>query len=252
MRDRAVQSEYSFLAAAPRSGSWRGREPGARCPSGEAISYAAAPMRPRRILPAALPLLLGLGSCFEGPERVDSQALRAGAPRETARPVDTSQGLPEGHPPIPGTLPPGHPPLPGMQAGSPHGSPHGEHGAPSGEPIFAGYIVLAGEIAHRSEGAVFVIARAPGQAGSLLVRKLELSDGELRADGTRSIPFELSEQDSHGAQIPAQVQIEVYYDPDGIVETREGRVGRTQSALRGDLQLRIVLDPDQAPAAGGY
>jgi hypothetical protein len=214
-----------------------------------------------------LPLLLGLGACFEGPERLDPST-RQQAPPVTARPADHNHPLPAGHPPLAGQLPPGHPPLDsqlppghptlgGAARGMPHGMPnvgHGTNGTATGEVLFAGSVVLAGELGERRQGGVFVIARAPGGGGSLLVRKLEVSEGERGADGARILAFELTDQDSHGVQIPPDVQLEVYYDPDGIVETREGRVTRVFPATRGDLSLRLVLDPTESPspAGGGY
>lgn len=216
-------------------------------------------LRPIRTATLALALSLASSACFEGPQRLDPQAPHASRPLAATQPAARDGGLPEGHPPINPQLPPGHPPLQGSgdphgphgQASPPHGMPRPGH-APTGEVLFAGRVELMGPIAQQTRGGVFLIARAPGQGGSLLVRKLEVADGELREDGTRVLAFELSDQDSHGTPIPAEVLLEVYFDPDGIVETREGRVGSTSEAKRGDLELRIVLDPAAAGGEGGY
>lgn len=222
-------------------------------------------MRNPLLITLVLTSSLGLGACFEGPERVDARDMqptaRTAAPANTGnqrlpdghppldgRPAGTMQGgeLPAGHPPIPGQLPPGHPPMPGAQA-NPHGAPHGAGGAVlGGEPIFGGIIELGGELADSTQGGVFVIVRAPGQANTLMVRKLEVTSSVVREDGSRVLAFELTGEDHGGGALPANVELEAYFDPDGIVESKEGQVRRTITAARGDLELRITLDPATA------
>lgn len=231
---------------------------------------------PRPLASALFLLPLLAGGCFEGPERLDSRSVGAGAPMAAPRTPARDQGLPEGHPPIPGQglpeghppipgqgLPQGHPPLPGQMpaghpplGGSPHGAPHGGHAAVGGAPVgpgealLGGRVVLRGALAERREGGVFLIGRASG-AGMLLVRKLELSEARPGAEGVLELAFQLDGQDVTASSLPDRMQLEVYFDPDGVVETREGRVGRTFEVERGDLALELVLDPDRA-ASGSY
>lgn len=182
----------------------------------------------------------------EGHPPIPGQGLPEGHP-----PIP-GQGLPQGHPPIPGQVPAGHPPL----GSSPHGAPHGGHavvgGAPvgPGEALLGGRVVLRGELAEQRGGGVFLIGRASG-AGMLLVRKLELAEGRPGADGTLELAFQLDGQDVTAGSLPDRMQLEVYFDPDGVVETREGRVGRTFEVERGNLSLDLVLDPAQA-GSGSY
>ena len=204
-------------------------------------------MRPRHALSLVSPLLLfGLAACFEGPEAVDRQPSAQANPQGASAPRE----MPAGHPPVDQQLPEGHPPLggaePGQGAMPPGHPPMGGNAEASDEPLIGGELELRGDLARVSDGAVFVLARVPGQRMPLMVRKVDLTGAQPAAPGAaRVVEFALSEQDTMlpGAQIPADVELEVFYAPDGTVDgPKEERISTTVPAKKGDVELKVTLE----------
>ena len=118
---------------------------------------------------------------------------------------------------------------------------------PSGAPYFAGHLNLTGELADRTQGAVFVAVRAVAEDQTLLVRKYDLGGPgfDLLEDGVRSLHFELgpeSVMNSGGPpRFPAALQLWVFFDGDGSVDTREDRVSSVRNVELGDQNIRLQL-----------
>lgn len=126
-------------------------------------------------------------------------------------------------------------------------TPHGGTGAAPGEPLFAGTLRLEGSLASASTGGIFIIGRN-AQSGALsLVRKYEIAEAVASADGT-ALVLDFTLDSSHGmggvgAPPAAEISLVLRYDPDGIVETREGQVETSLVVASGRLDLALTLTP---------
>lgn len=169
------------------------------------------------------PLLLAFVACSDAPR----------APRPS--------------PPVSAQLPPGHPELP---------ADHPDLAGPAIDPeaVFSGTLRLAGPLAEVRTGFVFFSVRPKGQRGPLLGYRIDLADPDLRepvlvrtSDGTRELNFLLNQRTSMmpGA-VPRDVALEfqVMYDPDGDIDTQDGRYETVVPTKIGD-ELSLDL-----PASG--
>lgn len=173
---------------------------------------------------AALSLLTF--GCNKGPEKL---------PPKPQNPPAASGGAPHG--PMGSTST-------GGQAGPVHGGVGTQAG--EGEPLWAGSIELRGELSSREDGSLFVVVRPPGGGMPLVVRKFDLADAPPAPEGQlRHVSFRLASGDAMflASPPPEVCDMEVYFDPDGVVETKEGRVGGTVQVNKGDLGLHLSLDP---------
>jgi hypothetical protein len=118
---------------------------------------------------------------------------------------------------------------------------------PTGAPYFAGELDLKGELAAATDGAVFVAVRSVAEGVTLLVRKYDLRGpgfGEPEG-GLRKLRFELGPENAMMAggppQFPAALQLWVFFDADGSVDTKEDRVSSERPVELGDQQVRLSL-----------
>ena len=151
---------------------------------------------------------------------------------DAPRPVDDAGGRRT-------QLPPGHPPT-------------GGDAPTQARPValgFAGKAILKGELASAEQGALMVSAFPPGSRMPILTTKIALDDARVRRteQGERELGFQL---DSASSMIPGEVaegvevEIEVRFDRDGYVETKEGDVAARVKARPGARDLVLVLPPN--------
>lgn len=153
--------------------------------------------------------------------------------------------LPDGHPPL-GELPAGHPQLSGAAAQRP------ELNDPS---QFAGTALLKGELASATSGRLMVSLRQKGQSGPkmpLWAYVVDLDDPDAQKKGlsapggdTREFVFVLNKDTTIlPSPLPKNVELEVElrYDADGSVDTRDDAVFAVVDAARGDTGLSLVLE----------
>ena len=134
---------------------------------------------------------------------------------------------------------------------APSSSPHA-HGTFRG---FAGQALLKGELALAERGALMISVYPKGTRMPALTTKIALDDPRVtrNARGERVVDFQLDESTS---MIPGavpdglEVELEVRFDLDGYVETKEGDVSAMVPARPGDRGLVLVLPPETAPAGG--
>lgn len=113
---------------------------------------------------------------------------------------------------------------------------------------FAGVVRLQGELAQLKSGFVFVSIKPKGIAMPCYSRKYALADGEVEAGeaGERVLRFELDQSHSLGGLVPGELVAEAYFDPDGLVETKEPEIVRSSVAAQPDDEgLEIVLKPSE-------
>jgi hypothetical protein len=168
------------------------------------------------------------------------------APRPAAEPVTRAPApnpeLPPGHPSL-DQLPAGHPQVGGVAPQVP------ELTDPS---QFAGRALLKGELATATQGRIIVTLRQKGMRMPLWAYVLELSDPELEKKGlqpavgdTRELIFALNKDTTIlPSPLPkgVELEVEVAYDADGSVDTRDDAVTGVVDAKPGDLGLQIVLE----------
>ncbi|MAF66548.1 MAG: hypothetical protein CMJ84_12940 [Planctomycetes bacterium] len=115
----------------------------------------------------------------------------------------------------------------------------------SDEPLFAGAVVFEMALKEVDSGFLFLNIRPTVHAPPLLSRRYEVAtDTSLTANGYKQIVFALSARDSMmgPVEIPEEVVLEAWYDPDGMVETKEGVSRKPMTVHRGDLSLEVRLD----------
>lgn len=162
------------------------------------------------------------------------------APRSAAPEIASSRAAESG-----GALPAGHPSL------------DAAHAASSGGQV-AGRAILKGELAEATTGCLFVTLRIAGQRMPTWSYRVEMTDpaeskqGLAPAkDGVRELIFVLNEQTTlfQGAIDPlAEYEVQVMYDPDGSVDSKEGQVVAIAPAKIGAEDLYLELDPAAASA----
>ena len=144
------------------------------------------------------------------------------------------------------------------QAEMPNDANHGGagHAPADSEPLFFGQVRLTGELAKVTEGRVFVYARQPGTRIPTLIQHLEIpffeQDGEDKVQA-----YELTSSHTMGGmqmEIPDTLELKIYFDPDGLVDTREGQeeiiVPTVAGQKRYDVTLHDGMDSaDTAPSA---
>jgi len=135
-------------------------------------------------------------------------------------PPGTSTELPEGHPPIGGRAT--------VDAGD--------------DVRFGGVVRLRGKLASAPEGYVFISVKPEGIRMPAFSRRYALADAEPAVDGVRRLPFDLDKTNMMGGLVPGALVLEARFDPDGIVESREGVVTASVPTKVGDMAAEIDLD----------
>jgi len=124
--------------------------------------------------------------------------------------------------------------------------------AGSGETLFAGRVRLTGALAEESNGVINLVVRERGQRMPILLKRFTLDAPEIGdpEDGVRELRFELSSLDQMGGlgrALPEALEFRAAYDPDGIVETKEGMVTVEIPVKLGDRSIDVQLTPSGAP-----
>ena len=143
----------------------------------------------------------------------------------------------------------GEPPqkIPKSTTSMPEG--HAAHPAVPTDPArFAGQIALRGELAQAREGSLFVIVRQKGSRMPSLARKYEVADPLWVDRGTeRVLRFSLDEASPEdrmggtGIALAGEIELEARFDPDGVLETKEGNRSEVVAVERGDQEVSVVL-----------
>jgi hypothetical protein len=126
----------------------------------------------------------------------------------------------------------------GLQSENPHQMPG------AGTETYAGVVRLRGELAGRDEAFLFISVMPEGSNRPLGSTKVALSDPALgtRAEGERAIPFVLE----HVATIPGAVELQVWFDLDGYVDSKEeGSLIRRFPVEHGASGVDVALDPGE-------
>lgn len=136
--------------------------------------------------------------------------------------------MPAGHPPIASTLP--------------------ELTDPS---QFGGRAVLEGELAHATTGRMMVTLRQKGKRMGLWMYVVDVADPEAEKKGlqpavgdTRELIFVLNKDTTmFPTPLPKyeEFEVEVRYDADGNVDTKDDFVSGFTAAKAGDTDLYILL-----------
>lgn len=142
---------------------------------------------------------------------------------------------------------------PSMPAG--HGS---QAGVPSDPARFAGQVALRGDLAQAREGSLFVIVRQKGSRMPSLARKYEVGDPVWIDRGDeRVLRFALDEASPEdrmggtGIALAGELELEARFDPDGVLETKEGNRSEVVAVERGEQDVSVVLGgaPPGQPAS---
>lgn len=123
----------------------------------------------------------------------------------------------------------------------------------SDEPLFAGAVIFEMALKEVDSGYLFLNIRPTIHEPPLLSRRYEVATDTTRtANGYKQIVFALSARDSMmgTVEIPAKVVLEAWYDPDGLVETKEGVSRKPMTVHRGDLSLDVRLDGKRKASPG--
>jgi len=116
----------------------------------------------------------------------------------------------------------------------------------------AGRIQLTGELASARRGTVTVSAWPEGDsaregAQPLLSRSYEIGDPDWCSDeGLSTHYFGLCDADRVGDAsrgLPAELEIEACFDPDGLLSTREGLVSGSALAHNGAKDVLVTISP---------
>ncbi len=124
--------------------------------------------------------------------------------------------------------------------------------APSAPATIAGQIVLSGALSSAGRGSVTVSAWRPGEAGRpdaqpLLSRTYAIGDPDWSlGEGELLRYFGLCDADRSGdpaRALPAELELEACFDPDGLTSTRAGLVTGSAHARNGAKDVLIRLAP---------
>jgi hypothetical protein len=182
----------------------------------------------RRTLLSTSPILLAaLAACSDAPGAAHAPAAHAPA---ASNPHDPHAGLPAGHPPLAPV-----------------------HGAEDVGQV-AGRAVLRGELASATGGCLFVTLRQAGQRMPTWTYRVDLDDPDAAKkglaeakDGARELTFVLNQRTSL-MKVPVDttvpLEVQVMFDPDGNVDSREGQVSSIAPAKLGDEDVRLELAPE--------
>ncbi len=180
---------------------------------------------------------------------------------DAPRPANREPSIPA--PAANSELPPGHPPLNALPSGHPQVGDTESSAAPElNDPSqFAGRALLKGELATATQGRIIVSLRQKGMRMPLWAYVLDLADPELEkkglqpaVGGTRELIFALNKDTTIlPSPLPkgVELEVEVAYDADGSVDTRDDAVAGVVDAKPGDLGLEIVLEKRVEPAERG-
>ncbi|MDP6763043.1 MAG: hypothetical protein QF903_05570 [Planctomycetota bacterium] len=138
------------------------------------------------------------------------------------------------------------------EGGAPTQMPQG-HPEISAEPLFAGAVVFEMDLKEVDSGYLFLNIRPEVHAPPLLSKRYEIATDTTRTEnGYQQIVFDLSARDSMmgPVEIPEKVVLEAWYDPDGMVETKEGVSRKPMTVHRGDLSLEVRLDGKRKAGPG--
>jgi hypothetical protein len=122
--------------------------------------------------------------------------------------------------------------------------------------LFFGEVRLTGKLAQIDQGTVFVYARQPGTRIPTLIQHLNVP--EFKVDGDAKVhSYELTDAHTMGGmsvEIPENLELKIYYDPDGMVDTREGQeeivLQTTPGQKRYDAELHDgMATSDDVPSA---
>jgi hypothetical protein len=178
-------------------------------------------------------------------------ALLSGACGDAPQPVDTP-------PPRPAALPAGHPPVAGGGANAAQGLPPDHPAIGGGAPaaagpdaVFEGRAILGGELAHVDEGFLIVSVRAKGSRAPMRSYKTAVDDPRATesAGETRIFRFRLDRDTDMmgGGEVPEGIPLElqVLYDPDGYVDSKEGQESAVVPVERGQggIEIRLPAGP---------
>jgi hypothetical protein len=169
------------------------------------------------------------------------------APQPVETPPSRPAALPAGHPPLAGSgastapgLPPEHPPIGG-----------GAPAAAGPDVVFEGRAILGGELAHVDEGFLIVSVRAKGSKAPMRSYKSAVDDPRATesAGETRIFRFRLDRDTDMmgGGEVPEGIPLElqVLYDPDGYVDSKEGQESAVVPVERGQggIEIRLPAGP---------
>jgi len=117
---------------------------------------------------------------------------------------------------------------------------------PPGHPLFAGEVILERALKNVQTGFLFVTVRAVDGRTPILARRYDVSqESSLTATGFKRVLFSLSLADGSAtdpSEVPDDVVLDVWYDPDGKVETEEGVSRKPSPVRKGDVGLEVRLD----------
>lgn len=155
-----------------------------------------------------------------------------------------------GDPPVP-LEPAGAAPLNQAAAPAPQAPRAGEAAVGAGDTLFAGRVRLTGALAEESRGVLNIVVRERGQRMPILLQRFTLDAPEIGdpVNGVRELRFELSSLDQMGGvgrAFPEQLEFRAAYDPDGLVETKEGMVTVEVPVALGDRSIDVQLPPAAA------
>jgi len=123
---------------------------------------------------------------------------------------------------------------------------------PSEPATIAGRIQLSGELASARRGSVTVRAWREGDSGRegaqpVLARTYEIGDPDWSSDeGLSTHYFGLCDADRVGDAargLPAELEIEACFDPDGLTSTRAGVVSASAHVRNGAKDVLITISP---------
>lgn len=125
-------------------------------------------------------------------------------------------------------------------------------GQPPEPPMFAGRAILEGSLAEVDTGAVFVnVWNGPNDPMPALCRKYEIDDPAFHEEGGRLVlRFALDESHNMagmGVPVGDDLDLEIRYDPDGAVDTKDGVESAWVAARPGDTAIEVSLRPYEAP-----
>jgi len=122
------------------------------------------------------------------------------------------------------------------------------------KPYFAGQAVFTDELADIDQGVVFVnVFNQRGDRIPALCRRYDLDDPAFR-EGNAGLVLNFELDETHnmvgmGVPLGDKPQVEIRYDPDGAVETKDGVRSAWIAASSGDADLHVVLDRSAEVAA---
>jgi hypothetical protein len=122
--------------------------------------------------------------------------------------------------------------------------------APADGVLVAGRVRLRGALAERYDGVLWLSLVARGQRMPIRFRAFALTSGDISdaVAGERVLAFDLREGDVMAGgmpvqPLPAEIEVRALFDPDSMVETKDGQVAAQAPVRVGDRGVDLVLDP---------